>query len=62
MQISEMIYVLECEKGCKQNKGYCNNECKQCEFYLTDSTVCEAHDRIINLLDTISRKSTRQNF
>ena len=62
MQIKEMIYVLDNVKGCMQAKDACNHECAKCSMHMSNSTVFDTIDRVTNLLDTISYKSTRQNF
>ena len=62
MQIKEMIYVLNNVKNCINNKKDCNHDCMHCGFHISNSTVCETIDRVSNLLENISHKSTRQNF
>ena len=62
MQIKEMVYVLDNVKGCMQTKDKCDHQCSKCALYVQPSTVFDTIDRVTNLLDDISNKSTRQNF
>lgn len=63
MHISEMIWVLEHERECL-NKSIdgCDKECNKCSLSISNSTKFKTYDALINLLDDLSRKSTRQNF
>lgn len=62
MQIREMIYVLDNVKGCMHMKDKCEHNCERCSFKMNTSTVLDTIDRVTNLLEDISHKSTRQNF
>ena len=62
MQVREMIYVLDSVKGCMQMKDKCEHDCVNCAFNMNQSTILDTIDRVTNLLDNISNRSTRQNF
>lgn len=64
MKITEMIYVLDKEKECvmKREYGNCDHECDKCEAHLQAGTVLDALERIVNLIFTIDKHSTKKDY
>jgi hypothetical protein len=64
MKISEMIYVLDKEKDCIQKRQYgnCTHNCENCEAHLEAGTILDAFERIVNLIFTIDKHSTKKDY
>ena len=64
MTIKEMIYVIDKEKECIQKRecGECDKDCKCCDSHLEAGTLLDAFERIVNLIFTIDKNSTRKDY
>lgn len=64
MTIKEMVYVLDKEKECVQRRsdGKCEKDCTHCECGIEPSCLLDAFERIINLVFSMDKNSTRKDF
>lgn len=51
MKAIRLKAIMETERACVKRAGYCNRNCARCDLVMEDSTLLEAYNEVIALLD-----------